>query len=115
MSAGRRCHSCDRPLRRGSSRRALVGASDGSVTYAIVCNRCRLRAIAFIVPPPTQVPTLCAECKRGHGSVCRGCVDRLRESVRELTAANVLLTERLKARVWPADTDDDETSEIVPS
>jgi len=35
--------------------------------------------------------------------------------VRELTAANVLLTDRLKARVWPADTDDDETPEIVPS
>lgn len=91
MKPRRNCHSCDRPLRKGGGRRAWVLTSDGAVAAGIVCIRCALRAIAFVVPPATTMPTLCSSCKRAHASVCGGCAERLRSNVRELTAANVAL------------------------
>jgi hypothetical protein len=87
----RHCHSCERALRKGASRRAWVLTADGAIAAGIVCGRCALRAVAFVVPPHITVPTLCTACKRAHASICAGCADRLGSNVRELSAANVAL------------------------
>lgn len=85
------CGACDRKLRKGSMRRSLVLTSDGAIRSALVCSRCALRAVAFVVPPPTTVPPICASCKRGLAKVCEECARRLASNVRELAASNVAL------------------------
>ena len=85
------CHSCERSLRKGGGRRAMVLNSEGKLSSGIVCKRCALRALAFVVPPATTIPTLCVKCKRANSQVCHGCYHRLESHVRELSKANVMI------------------------
>lgn len=86
-----KCASCERGMRKGKIRRALVLDSEGQVRSGLVCARCALRALAFVVPPPVTVAPLCKACRRDRAAVCEGCHACLGASVRELTAANVRL------------------------
>lgn len=90
MKPRRTCHACERPLRKGKSRRALILTHEGAIT-GLVCLRCALRSLPFVIPPPVTVATLCTECKRGRASVCLDCVTRVGAHVKELSAANVVL------------------------
>jgi len=65
--------------------------ADGALTAGLVCGRCALRAVAFVVPPAVTVPTLCVSCQRERACVCQGCAERLAANVRELSKANVRL------------------------
>lgn len=85
------CKACDRPLRKGSARRATVMSTDGMLESGLVCARCALRAIAFVVPPAVTVPPACASCKRGPAGICFTCWNRLADAKNELEKANVVL------------------------
>ena len=86
------CASCDRALRKGTkNRRAWVVTAHGELESGIVCSRCALRAMAFVVPPPTTLPPLCSQCKRGPASVCGGCHERVCKAVKDTLGANVVL------------------------
>lgn len=92
MKARRHCTSCDRVLRRGSTRRAWVVDGAGAMRFGLVCARCvASRALAFIIPPPMTTPALCASCRRESAKVCLSCVGRVSDNVRSLSAANVAL------------------------
>ena len=69
----------------------MVVTDQGEVKAGIVCARCALRAVAFVIPPKVTVPTACELCKRGLACVCRPCAEALAQNVRELTKANVAL------------------------
>lgn len=89
----RRCTSCDRALRKGSkNRRAWVISPHGELESGIVCSRCALRAMAFVVPPPTTIPPLCSQCKGAPASVCGSCHDRVCKAVASTMKLNVLET-----------------------
>lgn len=85
----RTCTSCDRGLRKGACRRAWVLSPHGELALGLVCTRCALRALAFVVPPATTVPPACFACKRKPAAVCRECVAKLEAHVKELAAANI--------------------------
>ena len=88
----RSCASCSRNLRKGSSRRAWVITSHGELASGLVCARCALRAVAFVVPPATTVPPLCSQCRGAPASVCAGCHERVCNAVQEVTGANLVLS-----------------------
>lgn len=85
------CQSCDRPLRKGSVRRAFVLLGDGTIASGLVCQRCSLRAVALVVPPPVTVAPPCSLCHKEPSRVCGTCAERLGSHVRELLAANVAM------------------------
>ena len=85
------CASCDRVLRKGSSRRAWVMTPHRELVSGLVCSRCALRAIAFVVPPATTMAPPCTQCKRAPASVCAGCHERVCRAVSDTTKANLLL------------------------
>lgn len=87
----RACKSCNRSLRKGSTRRALVLEPDGSIAAGLVCARCALRAVAFVVPPPTTIAPLCGRCKREPAAVCGSCFTSVSNNVIHLSAANAAL------------------------
>jgi len=86
----RRCVSCERPLRKGSMRRASVWTKEGIVN-GICCTRCALTALSVVIPPPTILAPLCKCCKRSRATTCDDCVTKLERHVNELTRANVEL------------------------
>jgi len=90
----RQCVSCDKPLRKGVSRRALVLVR-GEPIMGLCCIQCVLGMVPIVVPPPTTIAPLCKCCKRGHASVCAACIAALEQNVRELTKANITLQQEL--------------------
>lgn len=84
------CASCDKPLRKGSVRRALV-VIDGEIKRGNVCARCALRAIAFVVPPPVVMSTPCASCKRRPSKYCADCHERVCKQASDAVKANAAL------------------------
>lgn len=92
MSRAKRvCTSCERPLRKGSTRRAWVLSAHGELASGLVCGHCALRALAFVVPPALTVAPACAKCRREPATIGKECAEQLERSVRELTAANIAL------------------------
>jgi len=88
----RACTACERHIIRGrGARRAWVMDPDGNLAYGLVCVRCAVRAVAFVVPPATTVAPLCGSCHKDRAAVCVGCFARAHANVRELSAANVAL------------------------
>jgi hypothetical protein len=85
------CSSCERPLRKGAARRAWVLSSHGELASGLVCARCALRALAFVVPTMPTVRPSCVHCKRQPAAVCNACHDRAVEYASELVKANVVL------------------------
>jgi len=89
------CGSCLKGMRKGTARRALVW-EDGTMVSRLVCTRCRLRAVAFVVPPPTTIAPLCKCCKKDRAQVCGECFEGLLRHIKQLTAANVALRQGKK-------------------
>jgi hypothetical protein len=90
-----KCASCERGMRKGKIRRALVLDSEGQVRSGLVCARCALRALAFVVPPPVTIAPLCIGCKRDRAAVCAHCHTTMAAQNQELLKANLVLAHKL--------------------
>jgi hypothetical protein len=77
-----KCSSCEKPIRKGSGRRALVLSRANKPTMGTVCTRCHASAVPVVVPPPTTC------CGRQPARYCAGCYGAAAENVRHLSAAN---------------------------
>jgi hypothetical protein len=93
----RQCISCDKPLRKGVARRALVLVR-GEPIMGLCCIQCVIGMVPIVVPPPTTIAPLCVCCKRGRATTCGACISALEQNVRELTKANVILQQELAKR-----------------
>jgi hypothetical protein len=83
-----KCASCDKTIRRGTGRRALVLSRANKPTLSIVCTRCHASAVPVVVPPPTTIAPPCAGCGRHPARYCEDCHRNVCTNVKHLSGAN---------------------------
>jgi hypothetical protein len=84
-----KCASCDKALRRGMGRKALVLSHHGEPpAMGTICPGCVARSLLVCTPPPVTVAPSCP-CRKGPAKFCERCHGRLAENVGSLAAANI--------------------------
>ena len=85
------CASCDRKVRKGMGRRALVCAYGEAPHMGIVCTSCYASGTMHVTPPPTTIPPPCEGCKHEPAAYGAACYGAACENVRTLSGANAAL------------------------
>ena len=83
-----KCSSCDRTIRKGSGRKALVTPHAEPPRMGLVCARCFSTGTMHVVPPPVTIAPPCASCGREAAKYGPQCHENAATNVQHLSAAN---------------------------